>query len=104
MSFNLPLTIKVIYSPESSDAPYVAYCPELEIASCGLTSEKAKKMLNEAVEIVLNDAKKRGKLDEYLESVGFSIGKKKITFPRVSYEPFYFSISDTFSKKLVCPA
>lgn len=105
MDINLPLTIKIIHAPESSDAPYVAYCPELDIASCGPTPIKAKSMLNEAIQIVLLDAKKRGTLDEYLESVGFSIDKKKkkITLPKVSYEPFYFPISKFLGKKLVCP-
>lgn len=104
MEINLPLTIKIIHAPESSDAPWVAYCPELDISSCGPSPEKAKAMLNQAMEIVLADAKKRGTLNEYLESVGFSIKRKTITLPKISYEPFYFPISKFLEKKLVCPA
>lgn len=94
MNINLPLTIKIIHAPESSDAPYVAYCPELDVASCSPSPGRAKSMLNKAIEIMLSDAKERGTLDEYLASVGFSIDKKKkkIILPKVSYKPFYFPI------------
>lgn len=64
----------------SPDAPYVAYCPELEIASCGKDETDARRMLKEAIDITLEDAHKRGVLEEYLEKVGFFKDIKKDLF------------------------
>jgi predicted RNase H-like HicB family nuclease len=36
---------------------FTAYCPELDIASCGHTSEEAKKNLSEVIEIQLEESK-----------------------------------------------
>lgn len=60
MSLVFPLTIKIIYESESEDAPFVAYTPELDVASCGPTEEKARSNLLEAVKIVLEEAEKHG--------------------------------------------
>ncbi|MBI4037603.1 type II toxin-antitoxin system HicB family antitoxin [Candidatus Curtissbacteria bacterium] len=68
---NLPLTIKVFYERTSKDAPWVSYNPELNVASCGPTENKAKENLKEAVEIVLKGAKKDGNLSELLKESGF---------------------------------
>ena len=55
MSISLPLTTKIFLDKRSSDAQYVAYCPELDVASCGPTKEKARFMLSEAIKIVLEE-------------------------------------------------
>ena len=90
MSLTFPLTTKIIIDNSSSDAPCVAYCPELDISSCGPTEEKAKQMLNETIEIVLTEAAKDGTLNKYLEEVGYTIKEKTITPPVVSYTPYFF--------------
>ncbi len=74
----------------SKDAPFVAYAPELDVTSCGKTEEKARKNLHEAVEIVFEEAEKKGKLSELLENLGFQKEKKSWIPPRVSFEPFFF--------------
>lgn len=71
MQILFPLTVKIIYDKESSDAPYVAYNPEFDVASCGPTEEKARQNLQEVVKIVLEEAKKKGKLEELLKEMGF---------------------------------
>lgn len=71
MDLMLPLTIKIIIDRRSSDAPFIAYSPELDIASCGPTEEKARKNLHEAVSIVIEETQKQGKLDEFLQELGF---------------------------------
>ncbi len=53
MQTQVPLTVKITVDKRSKDAPFVAYTPELDVASCGKTEEKAKKNLFEAVGIVL---------------------------------------------------
>ncbi len=54
-------------------AMYVSHCPELDVASCGTTVEEAKKNLQEAIAIQLEETKKLGTLDEFLEGAGFSL-------------------------------
>jgi predicted RNase H-like HicB family nuclease len=39
---------------------YVSYCPELDIASCGETTDQAKKNLGEVILINLEEAQKIG--------------------------------------------
>jgi len=91
---NLPLTVKIIYEPEAKSAPYVAYSPEFEIASCGPTEEKARKNLREAVELVIEVSAKDGTLDELLESAGFTVEEKGWRLPKISFEPFSFPLPE----------
>jgi len=49
------------------DEACVAYCPELDISSCGNTVEHAKEMLKTAVRLFLEEAEKMGTLEDILE-------------------------------------
>ncbi|MEW6213721.1 MAG: type II toxin-antitoxin system HicB family antitoxin [Nitrospirota bacterium] len=49
------------------DETYVAYCPELDVSSCGNTVEQAKEMLKTAVKLFLEEAEKMGTLEIILE-------------------------------------
>jgi len=53
------------------DASYVAYCPELDISSCGNTVEHAKEMLKTAIRLFLEEAEKMGTLDDILEEANY---------------------------------
>jgi predicted RNase H-like HicB family nuclease len=90
MKTMLPLTIKLTVDRRSKDAPFIAYSPELDLASCGLTEEKARQNLHEAVEILLEEVDKKGKLSELLEEMGFQKEKEGWIPPRISLEPFFF--------------
>jgi len=50
---------------------YVSYCPELDIASCGETVEQARRNLREAILINMEETKKMGTFDQFLEEAGF---------------------------------
>jgi hypothetical protein len=50
---------------------YVSYCPELDIASCGETTNQAKKNLGEVILINLEEAQKIGTLGNLLQEAGF---------------------------------
>jgi hypothetical protein len=50
---------------------YVSYCPELDIASCEETMEQAKKNLGEVISISLEEAQKKGTLENLLQEAGF---------------------------------
>lgn len=52
---------------------YVARSPELDMVSQGETLEEAKKNLIEVVEIQLEEMKKLGTLDEFLEDTGYVV-------------------------------
>lgn len=49
---------------------YVAYCPELDIASCGKDVWQAKRNLMEAIEINIEETKKMNTLAQFLEQCG----------------------------------
>ncbi len=49
------------------DESYVAYCPELDVSSCGNTVEHAKEMLKTAVRLFVEEAEKIGNLEDILE-------------------------------------
>ena len=49
---------------------YVSYCPELDVASCGEDVEQAKKNLMEAIIINIEETKKLGTLEQFLEESG----------------------------------
>lgn len=90
MPILLPLTIKIIIDKRSKDAPYVAYTPEVDVASCGPTEEKARQNLQQAVKIVLEEIHKKGKIEEFLRESGFQKEKQRWIPPRVSFETFSF--------------
>ena len=50
---------------------YVAYCPELDISSCGNSIEHAKEMLKTAVRLFLEEAEKIGTLNDILEEANY---------------------------------
>ena len=52
---------------------FTAYCPELDVASCGHTSEEAKKNLREAIEIQLEETAKLGTLNDFLAEAGYAV-------------------------------
>ncbi len=94
MQVLLPLTVKIIVDKHSKDAPFVAYTPELDVTSCGPTEEKARRNLQEAVTITLEEVKKKGQLNELLEELGFQKEKQQWIPPRISFEPFSVPFSN----------
>jgi len=49
---------------------YVSYCPELDIASCGENIQQAKKNLMEAILINVEETKKMGTFEQFIEDCG----------------------------------
>lgn len=76
------MTVKIIYDKHSGDAPYIAYNPELDVSSCGLTEKKARENLHEVVGIVLKEAGKK--------EAGFEKEKRTWKSPRIIFESFRF--------------
>ena len=51
---------------------YTAYCPELDLATCGHTVEQARHNLREVIEIFLEETAEMGTLQEALDEAGYS--------------------------------
>jgi predicted RNase H-like HicB family nuclease len=54
---------------------FVSYCPELDVAACGETVEQAKKNLAEVIEINIEETKKKGTLQAFLNETGFIVSE-----------------------------
>lgn len=60
---------------------FVAYSPELDLSSCGQTTEEARQRLQEAVELFIDEAQKMGTLEIILEEAGFQKANNKWEAP-----------------------
>ncbi len=58
---------------------YTAYCPELDVASCGKDIEEARNNLLEVIEIQLEETEKLGTLKEFLEDAGYDLNTPEST-------------------------
>lgn len=58
---------------------YVAYCPELDVASCGKDVDEARKNLLEVIEIHLEETAKLGTLKMFLEEAGYDLNTSQPT-------------------------
>ena len=61
----IPIDYDMIVFKEADT--YIAYCPELDISSCGNSVERAREMLKTAVRLFVEEAEKLGTLQDILE-------------------------------------
>jgi predicted RNase H-like HicB family nuclease len=74
---------------------YVSYCPELDISSCGESVEQAKKNLKEAILINIEETKRMGTFDRFLQEAGFENIQKDVLSARkelVGFTPIEIGI------------
>jgi predicted RNase H-like HicB family nuclease len=50
---------------------YVAYTPQLDLSSCGATTHEARKMLDEAMGLFLEEAERMGTLEDVLQESNY---------------------------------
>lgn len=65
----VPIEFDIIVFKENKT--YLAYCPELDISSCGNSIEHAKEMLKTAVRLFIEEAEKMGNLEDILEEANY---------------------------------
>lgn len=65
----IPIEFDVIVFRENET--FVAYCPQLDISSCGNSVEHAKEMLKTAVRLFIEEAGKMGTLESILEESNY---------------------------------
>ncbi|RKU14499.1 hypothetical protein C6501_08260 [Candidatus Poribacteria bacterium] len=58
---------------------YTAYCPELDVASCGRDIEEARNNLIEVIEIQLEETAQLGTLTAFLEDAGYDLNTSQPT-------------------------
>ncbi|MEI6205240.1 MAG: hypothetical protein WCP20_00525 [Desulfuromonadales bacterium] len=66
----LSIEFDTIFFKEGS--AIVAYCPELDVSSCGDDIEQARVNLKIAVRLFMEEAQKMGTLEDILEESGFT--------------------------------
>ena len=73
---------------------FTAYCPELDVASCGHTSEEAKKNWREVIVIQLEETAKLGTLNDFLAEAGYAVEDRvlKIEKKIVGFEELSISV------------
>jgi len=54
---------------------YVAYTPQLDLSSCGATPHEARKMLDEAIGLFLEETERMGTLEDILQESGYDRDK-----------------------------
>ena len=65
----IPIDFDIIVFKEGNSC--IAYCPELDISSCGTNVDHAKKMVKTAVKLFLEEAEKMGTLEDILEESNY---------------------------------
>jgi predicted RNase H-like HicB family nuclease len=65
----IPIEFDIIVFKENE--AYVAYCPELDVSSCGNTVEHAKEMLKTAVRLFVEEAENMGTIEDILEEANY---------------------------------
>ena len=58
---------------------YTAYCPELDVASCGRDIKEARNNLLEVIEIQLEETAQLGTLKTFLEDAGYDLNTSQPT-------------------------
>ena len=68
----------IVFEEEST---YIAYCPELDISSCGSSINHAKEMLKKAVQLFIEEAEKLGSIYDILDEANFKKNSDGIWTP-----------------------
>ena len=68
----LPIEFDAIIFQDGKD--FVAYCPELDVSSCGRDIDEARRNLSTAVRLFVEEAQKLGTLEDILKEAGYHRG------------------------------
>jgi predicted RNase H-like HicB family nuclease len=62
---------------------FVAHALELDVSSCGGSSEKAVKNLKEAIRLFLEECEKMGTLEQVLQEAGYTKSGQSLRGPKL---------------------
>lgn len=88
MNIRLFLTFKTW----EEDKYYIAYNPELDVASQGKTPEDAQLKLKDAISLFMETAKDMGTLNTILREAGFVKKEKRWVSPIISLSPLEMTV------------
>ena len=81
---------------------YVAHAIELDVSSCGGSSEIALEHLKEAIRLFLKEAAKMGTQQQILQDAGYSTRNRRICKPKfVSLQSVTLPLPPAHAKSLV---
>lgn len=66
------ISVKLPVSIFRENGTYIAWCPLLDISTCGPTLKEAQKNFAEMVQVFIEETDKRGTLDDILKEAGFT--------------------------------
>lgn len=84
MHYHLLMRIFITAKIWKEGEHYIAYTPELDIASQGRTLPKAEERLREAVTAFIEETKRMGTFSEVMRSAGFMKHRERWEAPFVS--------------------
>lgn len=71
---------------------YIAYAPELDIASQGKNPSHAEERLREAVKLFIEETKRIGTFGEVLRAAGFLKERRRWKAPSISISPLEVAV------------
>ena len=74
------------------DGMFVAYCPELDVSSCGITIDEAKKNLLQATKLFIEESQKMGNLKAILEESGYDTSKNNLQSPMIEIDKLKLNV------------
>ncbi len=79
----------------------VAYCPELDVSSCGATVEEARANLQAALRLFLEEAGRMGTLKQILGEAGYDVEDAIMLSPTISVERRELVLAEPVAEYLV---
>lgn len=79
----------------------LAYCPELDVSSCGYTVEEARLNLQTALRLFVEEAAKMGTLKQILAEAGYNLGDVVMQSPTISVERRELVLAEPLAQYLV---
>jgi predicted RNase H-like HicB family nuclease len=79
----------------------VAYCPELDVSSCGYTVDEARINLQTALRLFIEEAAKMGTLRQILSEAGYDVDRVVMESPTISIERRELVLAESTSEYLV---
>jgi predicted RNase H-like HicB family nuclease len=79
----------------------IAYCPELDVSTCGYTVEEARANLQTALRLFLEEAATMGTLKDILAEAGYNVDNAVMQSPTISVERQELILAETVAEYLV---
>ncbi len=86
MEGDLAKTVRFTEQLMQEGETFVAYCPELDVSSCGYSADEARRNLQTALRLFLEEAARLGSLRQILSEAGYDTHQAVMESPTISIE------------------